>query len=429
MAAFLAVLVVWRRFLEWPAWTRATWLGVAMGAALATKFSTLVFLPPVAVALAASQFWNSRREWLPTIVRPASLRLLAIVTVITLATLWGSYGFRVGRMADLPPAFSSYGTYPTSGWPAVVGQWRIPGHEFVHGLLFLDAHTAAGHRSHLLGEFSQRGFLFYYPLVLAVKTPLPFIAFTIVGCCALSLRRLTPSAEWVRGLAIGAVGLLAVAMTSPINIGVRHVIVLYPLLAVAAACGWVRWSESSRYPRTIVAVGAGLIAAQAVLLVNAVPYQSAYYNALAGREPSNISSDSDFDWGQDGLALEAYFKAHPVPELQLQLQGTVNPCKLQLPPFTALSVSPVAGWIAVSERIYRLNRVGRADPCSLAADERQAYSCDWNAGIRAWDPHDRREPGSKSVPGPASRPSWSSATPSTSRGLAIDSLAPRGASG
>jgi hypothetical protein len=143
------------------------------------------------------------------VIRPASLRRLAIVTVVTLVTVWGSYGFRVGRMADLPPAFSSYGTFPTSGWPAVVAQWRIPAHEFVHGLLFLKAHTAAGHRSLMFGEFSQRGFLYYYPVVLAVKTPLPFILFALVGCGLLSRRRLIPSAPWFRGLAIGAVALLA----------------------------------------------------------------------------------------------------------------------------------------------------------------------------------------------------------------------------
>jgi hypothetical protein len=367
VAAFLAAVVTCRRFLERPEWTSAAWLGLAMGAAIATKFTTLMFLPPVALAIVAAHHWGTRGEWLRALVRPASLRLLAIAVAATLVTVWGSYGFRAGRMADLPPVFSSYGTFPVTGWAAAVAQWRIPGHEFVHGLLFLKAHTAAGHRSLMFGEFSQRGFLFYYPVVLAVKTTLPFIVFAIAGCGALVRPRLIPRAPWFRGLAIGAAGLLAVAMTSPINIGVRHVIVLYPLLATTAAFGWVRWSESSRYRRTIVAVCAALIAAQAGLLVNAVPYQSSYYNVLAGREPAYISSDSDFDWGQDALALEAYFKAHPVPEFQLQLQGTVNPCKLQLPPFKALRTPPAAGWIAVSERIYRLNRVGRADPCSLTA--------------------------------------------------------------
>jgi hypothetical protein len=365
VAVFLATLLTWRRFLERPVSTRAMWFGLAMGVAIATKFSTLVFLPPVALAIAAALSWRNRRNWLPTIVRAESLRHITLVAIVTILTVWGSYGFRVGRMIDLPSDFNNYGTYPTSGWPAVVGQWQIPAHEFVHGLLFLQAHTTFGHRSVLFGEFSQRGFLWYYPVLLAVKTPLPFIIFAVVGCGLLMQRRLIPSAPWFRGLAVGAAGLLLVAMTSPINIGVRHVIALYPLVAIAAAHGWMRWSDSSRRRIAIITVGAGLIAAQTLLLVSSVPYQSAYYNVFAGREPANVSSDSDFDWGQDGLALEAYFKEHPVPSFQLQLQGTVNPCKLQLPPFSAMSTTPSAGWIAISERVYRLNRTGRADPCSL----------------------------------------------------------------
>lgn len=268
-------------------------------------------------------------------------------------------------MADLPPRFANFGVFPTSGWPAVIGQWPVPAHEFAHGLLFLKAHTAAGHRSLLFGEFSQRGFLFYYPVVLATKTPLPFIIFALIGCGLTWRRRAASDAPWFIGMAVGAMGLLGVGMTSPINIGVRHVLAIYPLLAIVAAYGWMRAAEASLRPRAVWTISAGLVVAQAVLLVIAVPYQSAYYNVLAGSEPGFISSDSDFDWGQDGLALEAYFKDHPVPAFQLQLQGTVNPCKLQLPPFTALSETPAPGWIAVSERVYRLNRVGRRDPCSL----------------------------------------------------------------
>jgi len=159
--------------------------------------------------------------------------------------------------------------------------------------------------------------------------------------------------------------LLLAAMTSPINIGIRHVLVLYPLLALPIAAGWIRWSEASTRSNLLVTLAAVLIATQAAFLVASVPYQSAYFNVLAGDEPAHIVRDSDFDWGQDGLALESYFKAHPVPKLFLQLQGTVNPCRLQLPPVSALPVTPVTGWIAVSERVYRLNRVGRAEPCGL----------------------------------------------------------------
>jgi len=52
-----------------------------------------------------------------------------------------------------------------------------------------------------------------------------------------------------------------------------------------------------------------------------VPNQRTYLNVLAGSDPAYVSSDSDFDWGQDVLAVERYFKGHPVPELYVQLNG------------------------------------------------------------------------------------------------------------
>ena len=365
VASVLLVLVALRAWLERPVAMRAAWLGAALGFSVATKFSTLPFVPPLVLAVMAAHHWDTRRSWHRTLMRASTLRWIGIVALAAAIAIWASYGFRVGRMADLPQSFPAYGNFPTSGLFATASQWRIPAHEFFHGLAFLKVHAEAGHRSMLFGEFSQRGFLEYYPVVLAVKTPLPFLLLAAFGLWGAFVRGPGPRSRWFLGIAVGAAGLLAAAMTSPINIGARHVLVLYPLLALPIAAGWMRWSDASSRSGLIAAAGGALVVTQAVLLVASVPYQSAYFNVFAGRDPASIVSDSDFDWGQDGLALEAYFKAHPVPSLYLQLQGTVNPCRLQLPPVSAMPVTPVAGWIAISERVYRLNRVGRAEPCAL----------------------------------------------------------------
>jgi hypothetical protein len=367
VASVLLVLVVLQRFIEQPGSMRAVWVGVALGFSVAAKFSALPFVPPVVIAVMATHYWPVRDLWVRTLLQRATLRWIGLVAIAGALTIWAAYGFRMGRMADLASSFGTYGDFPTTGLWAALAQWRIPAHEFFHGLVYLKVHADWGHRSMLFGEFSQRGFIEYYPVVLATKTPVPFLLLIAGGIWGVFARGVTPRSRWFTGITLGAVGLLAAAMTSPINIGVRHVLVLYPLAALAAAAGWIRWAESSRRPALFVALGSALIATQAVLLAGSVPYQSSYFNVFAGDEPAHIVSDSDFDWGQDGLALEAYFKANPVPSLFLQLQGTVNPCRLQLPPFAALPVTPVAGWIVISERVYRLNRTGRADPCALSA--------------------------------------------------------------
>lgn len=370
VAVFLAVLVALRACLIAPTIKSAVALGAALGIAVATKFSTLAFLPPVVAALLVMRAWPERRRWASWLrsLRAWSVWRLALTgALVAFVVVWASYGFRIGRLSDLPTKFAAYGEMPTTGWVAAVKDWRLPAHELVHGLLYLKAHALKGHNSLLLGEYSTRGFPLYYPVVLATKTPAPFLLFAAAGFFGLVQRgaRAHPEWRWFAGLALGSVALVFVAMMSTINIGVRHVIVVYPLVAIAAAFGFVRWAEGRpwRARALLLAIGVTFVAVELVLLVAIVPNQLTYFNVLAGREPAHVSSDSDFDWGQDGVALERYLADHHVPELYVQLQGTVNPCKMQLPPFKALPVGRVTGWIAISERVYRLNRVGRSDPC------------------------------------------------------------------
>lgn len=362
LASFLLALIAFRRVLERPNAASAALCGAAVGLAVATKFSTLVFLPPAVAAVLALYAWPRRGALVSWTTACSVGTLLGIGIPVAAIVLWASYGLHVGRLSDLPPEFGTYGTMPQTGWPAMIKDWRIPGHEFVHGLLYLQSHTIAGHRSTLFDEFSQRGFLLFYPVVLATKTPLPFILMAALGLFGLFWRRNEPDGWWFRGLALGAAAVLAVAMTSPINLGVRHVLVVYPLVALATAFGLVRWGEQAG--TVPLAVGVVCVALQATLLGMSAPNQITYFNVFAGAEPAYISSDSDFDWGQDLLAMEKYFQQHLVPELYVALAGTANPCALQVPRLRGLPTMPVTGWIAVSERFYRLNRgVIRRDPC------------------------------------------------------------------
>jgi hypothetical protein len=253
---------------------------------------------------------------------------------------------------------------PTTGWVGAIQDWRIPGHEFVHGLLYLRAHTIAGHRAVLFDQFSQRGFVLYYPVVLAIKTPVPFLVLAGMGLVGLTRVRTHVAVRWFAGLVLGALGVLLVALTSPINLGVRHVLVIYPLVAIAAAFGLVRWAEQSRRRRPLLMVAVACVALELGLLVSVVPNQIAFFNVFAGSQPSRIISDSDFDWGQDMLALEQYVGEHRLPELYVSLNGPAKACGHHLTPLKALPTHAVSGWVAVSERNYRLNRgLTRLDPC------------------------------------------------------------------
>ncbi|HUP65804.1 MAG TPA: hypothetical protein VM557_11050, partial [Thermoanaerobaculia bacterium] len=159
----------------------------------------------------------------------------------------------------------------------------------------------------------------------------------------------------------------AVAMTSSINIGIRHVLPIYPLLAVVA--GWwcgaaLRLGRGGEEESVATHPGAGWKPAPhlskhalvAVLLVwqlagavRAWPDYLAWFNAIAGDEPQEWLLDSNLDWGQDLLRLEEEARRRGIDRLALSYFGSALPARHDLPPLRpAHATRPTTGWIAVS---------------------------------------------------------------------------------
>jgi hypothetical protein len=249
--------------------------------------------------------------------------------------------------------------------PWRVLHWRIPAPEAVHGFGYLRWHAVQGHPAYFLGQTSQHGFLLFYPAVLVAKAPGPFLLLAGLGLWGLWRHGAGPRRRWFVGLALAAFGIVLVAVPTTLNLGVRHALLVYPLLALPAAYGLARWAEArGRRGRGLIAGACGLIVLQTGVLGASVPDQIAYFNALAGLSPVRVSVDSDFDWGQDVLALERYLATHPIPELYVQINGPARLCRHALPLLRQLPPHPVTGWIAVSEMNYLFNGGGiRGDPC------------------------------------------------------------------
>src|SRR5207302_2781366 len=105
----------------------------------------------------------------------------------------------------------------------------------------------SGHSAVLLGQHGVRGWWYYFPVVLAVKTPIAFLLLVFLGAW-LCLRRPTPflrQPKPVRYLAPLAfsVGILAPAMNGHVNIGVRHILPIYISFSILAALAIVQLLE------------------------------------------------------------------------------------------------------------------------------------------------------------------------------------------
>lgn len=284
--------------------------GVALGAALATKMSTLPAVP-VLMALAAVSVWKASGGR-----RCRALGAAGSVALAAVAVVWVTYLMVDPRLR----------WFPEQHVPVVHGLRGL----LVRLLPFPEAYRDGMRVQFGLENRPWQGFLFgrlydgslwyYLPAALLVKTPLGTLALWAAGAAAVvAVRRLRPAAPYV--LAAPLV-LLAAAMQGARDFGTRYAVFLPLFLAVAAGCVLLvrrRW----------VSVGvAVLVTVAAVSSARAYPYYLPYSNEAFGG-PGRTRQwlhDSNVDWGQDlGRLADRLRDRYPGERVWLVYKGSGVP--------------------------------------------------------------------------------------------------------
>jgi hypothetical protein len=345
-------------WLERPTIRRSLLLGASVAAAVLSKFSALLFLPAAAAAIAFVR-WRARPGGRERTARPPRTRAIRAAYLAALFAVWAGYRFAVGPLIPASPAPANA---PSAGgtFERLAAAPVFPAPAFFEGLGQLAAKNRAGHKSYLLGEVRDTGWWYFFPVALGVKTPLAFILLVVAGAIAafqapgeLERRR------WLEPLAI-AIALLVVCLPSRINIGLRHVLPLYPFLSIIAGTGLVSLMRSRR-ARALGALAAGLLLLWHLgVTVRAHPDYLPYFNELAGEHPERVLVDSDLDSGQDLKRLADTLRARRIPSVWLAYAGSATVTQHGLPPVRWLEPHrPVKGWIAASLYSLKLGSLGR----------------------------------------------------------------------
>jgi len=146
-------------------------------------------------------------------------------------------------------------------------------------------------------------------------------------------------------------------MAGTMNIGLRHVLPIYPFMAMLAAVAvanlWqLRVSPSLAYPLRAAVVL--LLAWDLLSCLRAAPDFVAYFNEPAAPHASAILVESDLDWGQDLKRLSARLNDLHVQSVWISYFGAADLSKRLAQTSSRLRAGDrPAGWVAISEAKLR----------------------------------------------------------------------------
>ena len=359
----------------WRAGSRLTWtntLAIALlgGVAMSVKFSGLLAIPIVGVLLLIRALllptpwpirWRKREKLLEKPQHRLLLACLVIAATIPASMLivWASYGFRYRAIPDGTPmnialqkalAIKSRiraAADDPSYQPTPQELAATPPGAFVSSILFLSErhalpeawlngllftyHASLIRPSYLLREIRLTGWWYYFPLAMVFKTPLATLVLAllaIIVAARIPLREIDSSKRWaLLCLLVPTAIYFLFALRTNLNIGLRHVLPIYPPIYIAIGCAIASaWRTRMRWVRPITVTLMLILSAETLF---AWPDYIAYFNLAAGgpRGGIRLLGDSNLDWGQDLKALARWQRAHPDRPIYLRYFGSTEPSK------------------------------------------------------------------------------------------------------
>lgn len=315
---FLAVYMFYR-FVKSPSALRLIMAGASAGLVLAAKHTGLLVLPILFLLTLCEIVLNIFAPNREKIGRHL-LKLvgsLALIAVIGWLVLWSAYRFRYEARPDglqLNPPLAEYvkGLESYEAWPITkAARLRILPESYLYGLADVKL-TANYYTSYLLGKVYAHDVWFYFPVAFLIKSTVGVLALVLLTIVVIVTRRLNSRRE-ILFLTVPVIFYLIVALTVGMNIGVRHILVVYVFLY--ALIGGAMWALIRNSRKWTYAVGVLLLVHAASSLM-AFPNYIAYANELWGgpSKTHKYLTDSNADWGQQLKSIKQYLDQRRVKE-------------------------------------------------------------------------------------------------------------------
>ncbi len=381
---FFATSVSMAAWFSTPTWRRTIALGVLLGLMQAAKYTGVVFFPAF-VALILLQLW---RGWSPawqsvtwkTLI--GRMAMILFSCVVSLGACYRFHGMFV-PLEDIPLQSVDFRTIREIAGGLAKLPLPLP-LDFVAGIDLQRSIMETPHPTFLDGEWSLSGFRDYFLKAVAYKYPLALLGLAVIGAFALVRHWRRENSVLVGCYLIPVVILVGIASFSTMQLGVRYVMPILPLIACCAG-------------NSLLAIGEGKSTARSLLLILGVtgllsvwrhhPHHLSYFNELAGgplRGRQHLV-DSNLDWGQDLIRAQAAYQTHSEAPPKIAYFGTVDPRRLGMATVPPPSRTPQPGLYLVSVNFV----MGR--PGSVREPDGHTRSADINefAYFQLFEPFER----------------------------------------
>ena len=297
---FSTIYLLWEYVRSRSYWYLA-FAGISLGIALVSKFSTVLLVPIVGLIIALSVVFDdvdrngfSAQENKPPFGEQMLQAIAAFFLMVLVAALL------------IPAAYFFQGFQP----------WLTGFRRFMEL-------AQEGQPAFFLGEISYEGSWAYYPVAFLIKTPIGTLLLVAASLVFYRAGNTLRRREMIFLFLPVVIVFLSVTQAK-VNIGLRHILPVYPFLFVLAS----RLATLNFRRRWL-----GQFLVGAVLLFTAVsalriaPHHLAYFNEFVGGpgEGYRYLSDSNLDWGQDLKGVKAYMEKENLPIIYFSYFGTAPP--------------------------------------------------------------------------------------------------------
>jgi len=350
---FLSLFIFWS-FIKKPCMLNIFLAGVSLGLAQLSKYSMLILYPILIILYIVTLFIGNQDEKKPSVANMLS------IFFISLFVIWGGYGFSMepilksAMRAQEKMDFSVYFLQrflPVSRQSIkaslnfLLMKLPMPLGEYILGFFGVLRHSSEGHNTYLLGSWSSKANPLYFLVAFMLKTPIPILLLFVLGLIRSFKKKLSIDEYF---LIIPVLVYFVAALCSNLQIGIRHLLPVYPLCFMVSA-GSVGFFKHRLSKIIIIVSSIWLILSAFITWPNFL----SYFNEIAGG-PDNgwrYLRDSNIDWGQDLPALSEYLKENGIDEITLAYFGEDLPAEYGV---SALSFTE-AEYAKPKDKIYAIS--------------------------------------------------------------------------